>query len=62
MKRYTVKIVTEYGRGMYDGDEYSYLETLEDAKGSWVLAKDVEKLEDKIKRMQRRIDMLEGRV
>lgn len=62
LKRHTVKIEKEYGTGWYDGDVYYDLVSVEDAKGRWVLAKDVEKLEDKIKRMQRRIDRLEGRI
>jgi hypothetical protein len=62
LKRHTVKIETSYAGGIYDGDEYHDLVSYEDETGRWVLAKDVEKLEDKIKRMQKRIDKLEGRV
>jgi hypothetical protein len=62
IKRHTVKIEKEYGTGWYDGEVYHDLVSREDSNGCWVLASDVAKLEDKIKRMQKRIDKLEGRV
>lgn len=62
IKRHTVFIDKDYGTGWYDGEVYCSLESREDDKGRWVLAKDVEKLEERVKRMQRRIDKLEGRI
>ncbi|ATN92831.1 hypothetical protein QGX11_gp068 [Pseudomonas phage PPSC2] len=62
LKRHRVFIDKEYGTGWSDGEVYHSLESREDTTGCWVRAKDVAKLEDKIKRMQKRIDMLEGRV
>lgn len=38
MKRYKIDIETTYGRGMYDGDEYSTLRVREEKDGEWVKA------------------------
>lgn len=61
MKRYDIDIETTYGHGMYDGDEYSTLRIREGEKGQWVKASEAEKMKDRIYRMQKRIDDLEGR-
>jgi hypothetical protein len=61
MKRYDIDIETTYGRGMYDGDEYSTLRIREGENGEWVKASEAEKMKDQIYRMQKRIDALEGR-
>lgn len=60
MKRYNVILEKDYD--CWD-DYTSYdLKVKEDKKGEWVKACEAIKLEKKIERMQRRIDMLEGRV
>lgn len=61
MKRFKIDIEITYGTGYYDGDEYSDLRVKEDKNGDWCKAKDVGKLLDRVKRMQARIDKLEGR-
>ncbi|UAV84605.1 hypothetical protein PHB09_110 [Pseudomonas phage PHB09] len=62
LKRYDVEIETSQGYGMYSGDEYHDLVCRESKSGEWVKAKEAVRLEDKIVRMQRRIDQLEGRI
>lgn len=61
MKRYNVKLETSYGRGYYDGDVYTDLQTSESKTGEWVKATEALKLQHRINRMQKRIDKLEGR-
>lgn len=65
MKRYKIYIEKTYGTGWYDGDEYSELEIRESEDGTWYRVSDVNdhlaKLKDKVYRMQKRIDKLEGR-
>lgn len=61
MKRYSVEMDVEYGRGIYDGEKYHRLEERICSTGKWVMYEDAEFLEKRIKRMQARIDRLEGR-
>lgn len=61
MKRYKIDIETTYGRGMYDGDEYSELRVREEKDGEWVKATEAEKMKDQIFRMQKKIDELMSR-
>lgn len=68
MKRYSIDIETTYGRGIFDGDQYSDLRIRENETGEWIKACDVEslesknaKLESKIERMQAYINKIEGR-
>lgn len=61
MKFYDIDIETSYGSGIYDGDKYSDLRVRERKAGEWVKAKDALKLQERIDRMQKRIDKLEGR-
>lgn len=60
LKRHKVEIERE--QDPWSDWIWTSLISREDPKGNWVLAEDVKKLEDKIKRMQRRIDKLEGRI
>lgn len=62
MKRFNVKLETEYGMGYYDGEVYTNLVVTESKTGQYTLSKDTDKLLSKIKRMQRRIDQLQGRI
>lgn len=65
MDRYKIDIEVSYGSGWYDGDEYHDLRTQKDENGDWVRYSDVKKeldrLKDKTRRMQKRIDQHEGR-
>lgn len=45
-----------------DGEEYTEIVTNESKSGEWVKATDAIKLQDRIERMQKRIDKLEGRI
>lgn len=61
MKRYEQHTSVEYGTGYYDGEKYEYHEMHQSETGEWVKAEDALKLQHRIKRMQKRIDKLEGR-
>lgn len=62
MQRYHIEIETEYGRGIYDGDEYHELVSKKDDSGEWCKYDDVKTMVSRIERMQNRIDKLEGRM
>lgn len=66
MKKYKIYIERSYGTGWYDGDEYADLEIRESVDGTWYSVSEVDKhlakLKDKLWRMQKRIDKLEGRI
>lgn len=66
MDRYKIDIEVTYGTGYYDGDEYHDLRVRKDETGDWVRFSDVQKeldrLKDKTRRMQKRIDQHEGRI
>lgn len=51
----------EYGVGYFDGERYEHHGLRLSDTGKWVHHSDVEKLEKRIARMQKRINMLEGR-
>ncbi|AHJ87392.1 hypothetical protein phiPsa374_132 [Pseudomonas phage phiPsa374] len=65
MTRYKIFIERTYGTGWYDGDEYCDLEVRPDPFGPWYKVTEVDKLlakqKDKMQRMQKYIDKLEGR-
>lgn len=56
MKRYNIDIEKAYGRGIYDGDEYSTLRVREEKNGEWVKAAEAEKMKEQIFQMQQKID------
>jgi hypothetical protein len=65
VKQYDIDIEYSYGTGYYDGEEYSDIRVRENKNGDWVKAvdarKEIDKLKHRIKRMQNRLDKLEGR-
>lgn len=60
MKRFDVRIHT-WSESWSESD-FSELQVNENKKGEWVKATDALKLQHRIERMQKRLDILEGRV
>lgn len=59
MKRFNIRIHT-WTESWCDG-EFSELQVNENKTGKWVKATEALKMQDRIRRMQKRIDKLEGR-
>lgn len=66
MDKWKVVLEKDYGTGWYDGEVYTDIVSYKSETGVWysVIAVDkhIEKLQDRIRRMQKRIDKLEGRI